>query len=113
MTRQNFPRAVRRAAYERAGGRCEVCTADLTGQRWECDHVIADWLGGRPVLGNARCLCVACHASKTRADRQMIAKAKRQKRAHETGRGRARRGPPMRSRSFTGWRKFNGEVVRA
>lgn len=115
MTRRNFPASVRKAAYERAQGRCEACGCDLTGKSWDCDHIRADALLGDPVLSNAAVLCVPCHrgpGGKTAGDLKMLAKAKRQKLKHETGRSHRHYVRPIMSRGFTGWRKFDGSAVR-
>lgn len=116
MSRRNFTPATRKAAYERAGGRCQGCGCDLTGKRWDCDHVIPDWLGGRPVLENAEVLCAGnratCHGKKTAQDVKRIAKTKRMERKHLTGRSHRHQVRPIASRGFQGWRKFNGEIVR-
>ena len=117
VTRRNFTPATRKAAYERAQGRCQGCGCDLTGKRWDCDHVLPDWLGGRPVLENAEVLCAGsratCHGKKTAADVKRIAKTRRQRRYHETGRSHRHAVRPMRSRGFQGWRRFDGQIVRA
>ena len=82
---------------------------------WEVDHVLALALGGADERENWALLNRACHrgrASKTSRDVTMIRKADRQRRYHKTGRSRTRKGPPMRSRGFTGWRRFDGSIVR-
>ena len=81
---------------------------------WEVDHVLALALGGADERENWALLNRACHrgrASKTSRDVTMIRKADRQRKYHETGRSRARKGPPMRSRGFQGWRTFKGKPV--
>lgn len=106
--RKHVKKAVREAVWERDGGACVECgSSDV-----QLEHELPDWLGGAPSVENLRLLCVACHKVKTRRDVKIIAKAKRQRRYHETGRSRARKGPPMRSRGFQGWRNFKGEIVR-
>jgi hypothetical protein len=42
----------------------------------------------------------------------MIRKADRMRRKHEEGRGRKRKGKPIKSAGFRGWRNFKGEVVK-
>ena len=69
------------------GGRCLACGATLS--KMEFDHVIPLGLGGSNSPDNWAALCPGCHRSKTRADLKQIAKAKRQRRYHETGRSRA------------------------
>ena len=83
MTRREFPKSVKVAAIKRADGKCEApgCGLPHLG-RFEIDHVIADALGGEPVLSNARVLCIACHGAKTKLDTTAAAKVKRQEAAH-------------------------------
>lgn len=84
MARSEFRVAVRRAAWARCGGRCEGCGRSLDGVKFHYDHVIADGLGGQPVLSNCMVLCFEpCHRTKTaKNDVPKIAKVKRlQKRA--------------------------------
>lgn len=55
----------------------------------EFDHVIPLALGGLNSMDNWAALCPTCHRTKTRGDLKRIAKAKRQRRYHETGKSRA------------------------
>jgi 5-methylcytosine-specific restriction endonuclease McrA len=68
-------------------GRCLGCT--LTLDKVEFDHIIPLGLAGADSPDNWAALCPDCHRRKTRADLRKIAKAKRQRRFHETGRSRA------------------------
>ena len=114
MTRRNFSLATRKAAYARDGGKCCRCGVAITFAKSNCDHVLPCALGGGNDLANAATLCIPCHRDfKTRDDVRRIRKADRQKKYHETGRSRARRGPPMQGRGFTGWRRFDGSAVKA
>lgn len=56
----------------------------------EFDHVIPLGLGGDNSAENWAAVCPPCHKTKTQADLKRMAKAKRQRRYHETGRSRAR-----------------------
>lgn len=76
-------------------GACRACGCRL--EHFEMDHVVALGLGGANSPDNWAALCPPCHRSKTRADLQRMAKADRQRRFMETGRGRAR----------TRWRPFD------
>jgi 5-methylcytosine-specific restriction protein A len=81
--RREFPAKVRVAAFQRANGQCESCTARLVPGKFAYDHDLPDWLGGEPVLSNCRVLCDACHGAKTAGeDVPRIAKAKRQRAKH-------------------------------
>ena len=79
--RREFPAKVMVAAFKRAAGRCEKCTARLHVGKFAYDHIIPDQLGGEPTLENCQVICTACHSVKTRTkDVPAIAKAKRQER---------------------------------
>jgi hypothetical protein len=72
----------------------------------EFDHVIPLSLGGANSLDNWAALCSSCHAVKTKADLKRIAKAKRQRCYHETGRSRSPRAShPLGRNSQTGFNK--------
>lgn len=86
--RREFPASVQRAALERSGRRCESvlvpslaeigCERPLRSGDFNYDHIIADALGGEPILENCAVLCKHCHAIKTgRYDRPAIASMKR------------------------------------
>jgi 5-methylcytosine-specific restriction protein A len=77
VTRREFPNKVRIAAFERAKGHCEKCTARLVVGKFAYDHVIADALGGEPTLENCAVLCDSCHGIKTPSDTTAAAKVKR------------------------------------
>lgn len=59
--REPIPREVRRAVFERDGGKCVQCgsTFDL-----QYDHVIPVALGGATTAGNLQLLCADCNRSK-------------------------------------------------
>jgi 5-methylcytosine-specific restriction protein A len=108
--RREFSAKVRLAAYERANGHCEVCTAKLFVGRFAYDHIIPDALGGEPTLENCHVVCTACHGEKTtKSDVPTIAKSKRVRAKHagiKTGR-------PMPGSRASGWKRhFDGTVSR-
>lgn len=80
MKRQEFSRSVKVEAVKRATRNgeiyCEECHV-LCKSKFEIDHVIPTRMGGSAEISNARVLCRACHAEKTKADIPQIAKAKR------------------------------------
>ncbi len=82
MTRRNFSKATIAERFKMCGGRCEQCNVALKGGDYDCDHVVADGLGGKPTLDNARILCRACHGIKTPGDVKKIAKVKRVEAKH-------------------------------
>lgn len=103
--RREFSAKVKLQAWERAGGKCEHCTARLYPGKYEFDHVIPDALGGEPVLGNIMLLCAACHGRKTaERDHPAIAKSRRVQ-AKRLGIKRRPGG------GFRGWRRFDGSIV--
>lgn len=117
MTRRRLTPSQKAQILERQAWTCGCGRGcDLRGQAVEYDHMIPLALGGADSLENLQALLVPCHrgaGGKTAADVKRIAKAKRQQKFHETGRSRARKGPPMQSRGFTGWRRFDGSPVKA
>lgn len=67
--REEFPVAVKRAAWARCQGRCEGCGKVLTPGRYRYDHTTPTRLGGPPTLENCKVLCrdgpESCDAVKT------------------------------------------------
>lgn len=101
--RREFPAKVKVAAFERAKGRCEKCTAVIRHGA-EYDHRIADGIGGEPTLENCQVLCKTCHGLKTATeDIPKVAKSKRVRAKHINARDK--RG------GFKGWRNFRGEPI--
>lgn len=108
MTRTEFSASVRRAAWERCGGRCEAegCTIKLRPGGYQYDHIKPDGLDGEPTLENCAVLCSAHHHKKTvEQDRPLMQKADNI-RAKHFGLGKVKR-PWSNFR-----KKMNGEVVR-
>jgi 5-methylcytosine-specific restriction protein A len=110
MTRREFPAKIRLAAYERAGGHCEVCTAKLYPGKFRYDHRIPDALGGEPTLQNCVVQCVACDAPKTAADQTTIAKSKRIRAKHAGIRKTTRPLPGSRASGIR--KRMSGQVER-
>ncbi len=82
MPRREFSTKVKLAAFGRAAGHCESCTAPLRPTKYAYDHVIPDGSGGKPTLENCQVICAACHTVKTKVDMPVIAKGKRVRRRH-------------------------------
>lgn len=59
--RSSVPREVRRAVWDRDGGRCVVCDASFDLQY---DHVIPLALGGANTVENLQVLCAPCNQEK-------------------------------------------------
>jgi 5-methylcytosine-specific restriction protein A len=108
-------RALSKAAQERVianqAGLCAACDCDLAQEPVEFDHVLPLSLGGTNDETNFEALHRSCHKEKTRGDKSRIAKADRQRKAHETGRGRARKGPRLQTKPFSRWRSMSGKIV--
>ena len=66
--RDEFPRKVKRQAFERAKGHCEMCTAKLYPGKFEYDHRTPCDLRGLASLENCVVACTSCHKEKTRKD---------------------------------------------
>lgn len=60
--RDEFPLKVRRAIWERDGGRCVVCGST---ERLIFEHILPCWLGGRGTVENGELRCEACARPKT------------------------------------------------
>lgn len=107
--RREFSTAVRRAAWARANGACEMivdgrrCNAPIDLGGFHYDHTIPVWFCDDATLENCQVVCVPCHRDKTNRDLGNIAKSKRiiNKRIKAT----------KSKRGFRGWRKFDGTVV--
>ena len=63
MKRQEFSKATKLLAWERANGRCEKCTAKLFTSNVEFHHEIEDTFDGGNSLLNCMCVCRICHRS--------------------------------------------------
>jgi hypothetical protein len=59
--REPIPREVRRAVFERDGGKCAHCGSNFDLQY---DHVIPVALGGATTIGNLQLLCGDCNREK-------------------------------------------------
>ena len=82
MTRSyadEFPKSVKIAAWQRAGGRseCGCGVKIIAGDGPEYDHIIEVALGGNNSLENCRVMRIRCHGSKTDERRPALDKARR------------------------------------
>lgn len=78
--RQEFPAAVKRAAFRRCCRNeipyCEGCGIELVSGNIVFEHVDPDGLGGEPTLKNCKVYCLkACATPKTKIDNARMAKA--------------------------------------
>lgn len=76
MTRAEFTKATKLAAFKRANECCEDC-GNLITTRAEYDHIVPAAIGGRNDLDNCQCLCRKCHRRKTDTDWPAIARSTR------------------------------------
>lgn len=74
--RLEFSKAVKRQAFKRAGGACELCGGTLS-KGVEYHHVNEAFLGGGNRLRDCQVLCKPCHALVTRKRRPEIDKTRR------------------------------------
>lgn len=113
MARKEFSKKTKLAAFQRANGHCEKCTARLISGGVEYDHDLPDALGGEPTLENCVVLCTKCHREKTsKKDVPTIAKSNRVRNSHANIK-KARRGPAMMGSKASGWkRKMDGSWER-
>lgn len=62
-SKRRFRGAVRTVIFERDGGQCFYCGAQIDG-RWHADHVIPHSLGGQTVSENGVVSCPGCNLKK-------------------------------------------------
>ena len=103
MTRVEFTKATKLAAFRRALGRCEGCGGLLMPGRFQYDHRNPNEFSGDASLENCQVLCVGCHGGKT-ATRDIPAIAK-------SNRLRFRAAGIRPDRTIRAWRKFDGSPV--
>src|ERR1017187_6801214 len=77
--RHEFPRSIKVAVRKRAtvnfNVMCEKC--GFPTKKFQIDHVVADAIGGKPVIENAELICSACYGIKNPDDTRKAAKTKR------------------------------------
>jgi 5-methylcytosine-specific restriction protein A len=110
MSRSEFAKKTKLAAFERSNGCCEHCFNKIITSA-EYDHVLPDYLGGDNSLDNCECLCKKCHAIKTKSDRNGIDRARRG--LEKLAGARNRKSRPMPGTKASGIKKkLNGSVER-
>lgn len=105
MNRDEFPRSVKEAAYERSGGRCECgCGFKIRGTPIYDHYPVPASFGGPGTLENCRVLDPKCnHRITYKVDIPKIAKAKRI-RDKQLGL-RSRKSRPMPGSRASGFRR--------
>ena len=118
MARQEFSKAVLRAALARAEGRCEGLLTDgdrcpclLQVGRFHYDHIIPAALKEDASLENCQVLCRPCHAAKTVVDVDVIARVRRVRDRH-SGIMDPHRRPLPGSKASPFKRLIGGGVIR-
>jgi len=103
MSRAEFSKQTKLAAFRRAMGRCEGCGGLLMPGRFQYDHRSPAAFAGDGGLENCQVLCVGCHNTKTfKRDIPAIAKSTRI----------AYRAAGVRpDRTIRAWRRFDGTPV--
>lgn len=115
MSRREFPASVKREAFQRCAGFCEVHRlpagiGDFPSRCWnvakELDHITPCMAGGEPTLENSAFLCREHHVAKTASDQA----CRKKRNAHKPRKDRPKsgwfhRGPklapkPIKSRGF-------------
>lgn len=74
--RKKFTDKERAQIYADYEGRCRACDR-LVGLRFDCDHRVQLFRGGKHVRANWELLCVPCHAEKTGGEATGNAKCRR------------------------------------
>ncbi len=98
-----IPARVKVRVFDRAGGRCAICTLSIVGKlRPAYDHIKALVNGGAHRESNLSLLCVPCHSVKTRVDIAEKATTYRKRTKHL--------GIKSKRRTIGG-RKFNGDPI--
>lgn len=107
--RQEFTKATKLAAFGRAQGRCELCTARLFPGNTEYHHRKECAFEGGATLENCAAICRTCHSSITGKRAAVIAKSNRVRNRHigirKPSQFQAARDKPWK-------KKISGEVVR-
>jgi 5-methylcytosine-specific restriction endonuclease McrA len=105
MSRSEFSKATKLAAFRRAMGRCEGCSGLLVFGKFAYDHRNPAAFAGDGGLENCQVLCIGCHNTKT-VKRDIPAIAKSNRIAY-----RAAGVKP--DRTIRTWRRFDGTPVIA
>lgn len=119
--RKSITPAKKRRIRKDRGNECLLCGLTMwTGEpdapemltKTDFDHFIPLALGGEDNEKNIYEICSdPCHKDKTKRDKSNIARAIRREKVQKTGRGRKRKGQPIKGQGFPGHRKFNGQIV--
>ena len=109
MSRQEFSKATKLAAFQACDGHCQKCTARLVVGRIEYHHDKECAFGGQATLENCIVLCRGCHAEITGERAAVIAKSNRTRDKHL---GIRHRSSFATNRDGAFKKKMSGEVIR-
>ena len=110
MTRQEFSKSIKLAAWERSKKHCDECRLPVIGTA-EYDHRIPCGLGGTNDLDNCQVLCKKCHRRKTSTlDVPVIAKSVRIEEKRAGVRRQSRPMPGSRKSNFK--KRMDGTVEK-
>jgi len=110
MSRAEFTKATKLAAFKRANGHCEVCTGKLFAGHFDYHHDKECAFDGSNDLSNCVVACDNCHSKITKRRASVIAKSNRVRAAHL---GIKRTGKPLPGTRASGWRRrMDGTVER-
>lgn len=110
MTRAEFSKATKLAAWQACGGHCQTCTAKLFTGNIEYHHDQECTFGGKADLQNCVVLCRACHSEITRRQAKVIAKSNRVRARHLGIRSSRKSFLTNRDGPFK--KRMSGEIVR-
>ncbi len=65
LSLRSFPDKIKRAIYEKQGGKCAFCGQPFPIERMQGDHIIAWSNGGTTVIENCQMLCAQCNGTKS------------------------------------------------
>lgn len=65
LSLRTFPDKIKRAIYEKQGGKCAFCGQPFPIERMQGDHIIAWSNGGTTVIENCQMLCAQCNGTKS------------------------------------------------
>lgn len=100
-----IPDRVKDRVARKADDCCQQCKRQIMGKlRAEFDHVTPLILGGEHRETNLQLLCHECHGAKTTLDVKLKAKVTRIRKKHLG---------IKKQRTILGWKRFNGDPVRA
>jgi len=112
MIRAHLTSKQRAELFLAQGGRCAMCKEKM--EKYEDDHWQALGRGGGNELSNRRLICIPCHKLKTfgRKHNRRGSDNYEAKKTARMARGKKEKKKVIKSPGFTGWRKFNGTLVR-